>query len=166
MIAPNRRCALKSWLIVDGHNLLFRALEGGATDRRALEEARRQLVLKLDRFAGILATRITVVFDGASGPRRAAEETTVVEVLFSFGGQTADAVIERLVSRAKNPRDILVVTSDRQERESVTAAGAEAMSAGCFLDRLKSADGLLSGRIGRMEGRSSAATLGDFFPED
>ena len=53
------------WLIVDGFSLLYRDEKLAAVLRAGrLFEARRLLVQRLDRIAGALAERTTVVFDG------------------------------------------------------------------------------------------------------
>ena len=44
--------------------------------------------------------------------------------MFSERGKTADNVIERLVARAEQKGEILVVTSDNAERSTVEAMGA------------------------------------------
>jgi len=60
----------------------------------------------------------------------------VVEVLFSPRDKTADTVIEQLVFQAGPQGGIVVVTSDRLERETAEAAGAETMACSIFLDQL------------------------------
>ncbi|MDP2991542.1 MAG: NYN domain-containing protein [Kiritimatiellota bacterium] len=150
------------WLIIDGYNLIHRTgnhLAGGPTLRevgmpRDLAGKRRHLIQLLEKTVGILAERITVVFDGHSsgdghsgdGPDE--QESQVVEVLFSPRDKTADTVIEQLVFQAglagrpacnavrSTAGRVVVVTSDRLERETTDAAGAETMACSVFLDQL------------------------------
>jgi predicted RNA-binding protein with PIN domain len=125
----------RGWIIVDGFSLVYReaqilpALQAG---RRF--EACRRLACRLDRLAGLLADRITVVFDGqgAGGPSEEALDLAV-EVVFSPSGQTADTVIERMARAAPRPEEVLVVTSDRRERETVDSSGAASMGCTDFL---------------------------------
>ena len=147
------------WLIVDGHSLLYRdaALAQRQRDGQGAA-ARWRLVRKLDRVAGSLARRITVVFDGRAEGGPGDEPTSrAVEILYSPGDRTADAIIERLVLTAPDRQRITVITSDRMERESVEAAGAQSLGCGDFLDRLD-----------RAPPASSATppphTLGEHFP--
>ncbi len=157
---------LCSWLLIDGFSLLHRAEDIAAVHRAGrLLPARHLLVDLVARGAAPLAGRTTVVFDGR-GEGGPAEEFagSPVEVLFSPSDRTADAVIERLVHDAGDPSSILVVTSDRMERDNVTASGAQTMSAGDFLD--------LCGQAASRTRRAAAApgrrtprhTLGDHFP--
>ncbi len=121
-----------------------------------------KIARKIARVAANQAERVTVVFDGRqsgasdfpSGP---------IEVLFSPAHQTADTLIERLVHQDANPARITVVTNDRAERDTVTAAGAFAMSCAACLDEWDI-------REKETKRRAPAAhalppKLGDFFPK-
>lgn len=147
------------WLIVDGHSLLYRDPDLAQRQRAGRgAAARRRLVRKLDRVAGALARRITVVFDGrAEGGPGDEPASRAVEILYSPGDRTADTVIEGLVLSAADRGRITVITSDRMERESVEAAGAQSLGCGDFLERLE-----------RAPPAPAAAplphTLGDHFP--
>ena len=148
---------MTKWLIIDGYNLIHRT--GAPILREAglphdLAGKRRRLIQLLEKTVGILAERITVVFDGRSGGDGHSgdgpdeQESLVVEVLFSPGDKTADTVIEQLVFQAGTAGSsvcnavrstagrVVVVTSDRLERETTEAAGAETMACSVFLDQL------------------------------
>jgi predicted RNA-binding protein with PIN domain len=51
-----------------------------------------------------------------------------VQIFYSRGGQTADAIIERLASKYAGKFDLTVATSDSMERQTVQAFGAECIS--------------------------------------
>ena len=157
------------WLIVDGFSLLHRDEKLAAVLQAGrLFEARRLLVQGLDRIAGALAARTTVVFDGRREGGSGDEAIDVsIEVVFSPSHLTADSVIERLVQAATPAAGILVVTSDRLERETVGAAGAESMSCGDFLDLCRREEAHLRRRAQPASGAGPAPrpTLGDFFPK-
>ncbi|MBL7017115.1 MAG: NYN domain-containing protein [Kiritimatiellales bacterium] len=148
------------WLIIDGYNLLHQddALDGRRDD---LQTARQRLVRRVERAAPEMAPRITVVFDGREGGRDASLDAPHLEVLFSPANRTADAVIERMVSEAKNPQRICVVTSDRIEDQIVSAAGASVVSCLEFTRRCDAAEGASAPR----QSKPKASTLGDFFPK-
>ena len=147
---------MTKWLIIDGYNLIHRIgdylsgvpmFQAGGVPRD-LAGKRRRLIQLLEKTVGILAERITVVFDGRSGggPARSVthsvaggpdeQESLVVEVLFSPRDKTADTVIEQLVFQAGPAGKVVVVTSDRLERETTEAAGAETKACSVFLDQL------------------------------
>ena len=141
---------MTKWLIIDGYNLIHRTgnYRSGAPAFRAVGVARdlagkrRRLIQLLEKTVGILAERITVVFDGRSGGDGHSDggpdeqESSVVEVLFSPRDKTADTVIEQLVFKAGPVGKVMVVTSDRLERETTEAVGAETMACSVFLDQL------------------------------
>lgn len=145
------------WLIIDGYNLIHRPGDYRPGNYRNgngphdLAGKRRCLIQLLEKTVGILAERITVVFDGRSnGDGRSGErpdelESSVVEVLFSPRSKTADTVIEQLVFQAGAMGGIVVITSDRLERETTEAAGAQTMACSVFCDQLND----VLARIGR-----------------
>jgi uncharacterized protein len=152
------------WLLIDGNNLIHReAAERGAPigDFKA---ARWRLARRLDELAGRLAARVTLVFDGTRGGRDDAFETASLEVLYCPAHVTADTVIEQLARTSRHPERVLVVTSDRAERDTVEAAGAGTESCGHFLDRLADARRELDLTLGARHARGRGASLGDFFP--
>jgi predicted RNA-binding protein with PIN domain len=149
-------------LLVDGYSLLHRDPEFRDLLENGLAVARELLIEKVGRMASACADRTTIVFDGRQRSKESPRHPDV-EVIFSPAHQTADTVIERLVSEAEDPAGILVVTSDRLERETVTAAGAHAMSCANFLEM--QSDALARIRRAMKSGHASARpTLGDLFP--
>jgi len=147
------------WLIIDGYNLLHQdeALDGHRDD---LQTARQRLVRSVEGVVPEMAPRVTVVFDGRERGRDVSFDAPHLEVLFSPANRTADGVIERMVSDAKNPQRICVVTSDRMEEQIVSAAGATVVSCRIFLSRCAAAAPPASTRL-----RAKPSTLGDFFPK-
>jgi uncharacterized protein len=152
------------WIIIDGYSLLHRR---GAPGKRPgnLMTARQQLIRKLEEVAGALAERITVVFDGTGRGGGEGYEASAIEIVFSPSDKTADTVIERMVHEAGDPAGILIVTSDRLERETTAAAGADTMSSGDFLDLCERTRSNLSRQGGTGSGKKTNSKLGDFFPE-
>lgn len=152
------------WIIVDGYSLLHRRGKPGARPGNLLT-ARQHLIRNLEEVAGALAERITVVFDGTGKGEREGYEAASIDVVFSPSDKTADTVIERMVHEAGNPAEILIVTSDRLERETTSAAGADTMSCGDFLDLCERTRNNLSRQAGGHRGQNSNSKLGDFFPD-
>ncbi len=80
------------------------------------------------------------MFDGAGSKRESDEtvSTPEVEILYSRVGQTADQLIERAAYRLKSFGDVLVVTDDLGERDTVTSFGAMASSCQNFIRTVES----------------------------
>ena len=157
---------MKEWLIIDGYNLLHQISAGAM--KGDITRSRKDLLLRLEPLADILARRITVVFDGQfedeEAPARQ-KESEIIEVIYAPPASTADSVIERLVWQAERPENILVVTSDRLERDTVSASGADTVASSIFISMIKEQTGYLTARIDKINKRHENITLGDFFPK-
>ena len=151
-------------LIIDGYSLLYREAEADLA-RNGIRFTREQLIRKIDRLAGSLAPLVELVFDGRAEGGREQVHLTGLHIIYSPGHQTADTVIERLVHSSSQVEQVCVVTSDRLERETVTAAGAQAMSCAAFLEWLDRLDREVTRKTGAPKGASGRFTLGDAFPE-
>jgi predicted RNA-binding protein with PIN domain len=127
-------------ILVDGYSLLHswpELLRGRAPHTSA---AREELVRRLTRYQDASGTPITIFFDGSrprTGMRDASHET--VEVLYSSAGQTADQMIERAAYRFRPYGEILAVTNDNAERETVLSLGGFAASCRNFIDTVENA---------------------------
>ena len=152
------------WLIIDGYSLLHRMEAPRGRARGVGETARQRLIRRIEELTGNLADRVTIVFDG-TGEKTSAQEAAAVEVLFSPGDKTADTVIERLVHESPDAAGILVVTSDRAERDTVSASGAQSMSCGDFLALCDHERIGLAHAAGATRRKGPKPTLGDFFPK-
>lgn len=150
-----------SQFIIDGNNLIHRHPELSALARTDFATARQRLVALIDAFAGG-DDEITVVFDGTTaGPAKEFEGSNT-HVEFSPRHLSADTVIERMVSRSKDPARITVVTSDRGEREAVEASGGASMSCIAFIELLEQRDQQLRRQTRKDPPKNK---LGDFFPD-
>jgi predicted RNA-binding protein with PIN domain len=67
------------------------------------------------------------------------ESNPAVEVLFSRAGQTADQMIERAAHRFNAYGEVLTVTDDVAERDTVTGMGGLASSCANFIRMVESA---------------------------
>jgi predicted RNA-binding protein with PIN domain len=123
-------------IIIDGYNLIGQ--DEGL--RGALEHKRNWLIQQLSIFRAAKDCEVTVVFDGwqSGSPYEAEEKRGGVRVIFSRLGEKADSVIMR-VGRSKGS-GCVIVTSDREIRNTVEKFGAVALSSGEFAEILRNAD--------------------------
>lgn len=123
-------------IIVDGYNVIGseRGLRGD------LEAGRAALLSELKRYRARKDHAITVVFDGWRNGRleQAEQQVGSVNVLFSRYGEKADLVIQHMAREMG--AGCVVVTSDRELRRSVEAAGAVAIYVQQFLRKLRQSD--------------------------
>jgi len=151
-------------LIIDGYSLLHRDPEFATARATHLRLAREQLIRKIDRLAHALAPRVELIFDGRAEGGRSPTDTSAIHVIYSPGHKTADTVIEQLVHEDPDPAGICVVTSDRSERETITAAGAQAMSCSAFLEHLERESRAVARASRPAPGKARPFSLGDRFP--
>jgi uncharacterized protein len=126
-------------ILVDGYSLLHNWPGVAAGRARHSAAARDELVRVLTRYGDAVRTPITVIFDGGGAPAGTPkpESTPDLEVLFSRDGRTADDVIERVVHRIQPHGEVLVVTDDHAERDTVLSLGGMASSCDQFIREIE-----------------------------
>src|SRR5947207_11594769 len=127
-------------ILVDGYSLLHNwpALAPGKPRHSAA--AREELIHLLTQYRDAIGTPITIVFDGAGAPNGTpkAASTPELEVLFSEAGKSADEVIERVAHRMAPFGEVLAVTDDYAERDTVLSLGGMASSCQNFIQMVES----------------------------
>ena len=136
-------------ILVDGYSLLHSWPEIAEGKPRHSAVARDELVHHLRLYRDASGIPITIVFDGANSDIRLStvESTPDVEILYSRAGQTADQIIERVVHRMKSYGEVLAVTDDFAERDTVIAMGGMESSCGNFIQTFATAIGDLQDDI-------------------
>ena len=128
-------------ILVDGYSLLHNWPELAPGRARHSAAAREALIRRLTLYQDAIGVPVTVFFDGTgslSGKPNAVS-SAVVEVLYSQQGQTADQMIERAVHRFGPYGEVLVVTDDHAERETVGSLGGSTASCGNFIRDVENA---------------------------
>ena len=146
-------------ILVDGYNLLgfiqsqadFRSKVGNSLLHswpelaegapRHAEAARDALVEILTQYQDACGTPVTIFFDGRGARRTKPKNVSdkSVEVLYSSAGQTADDLIERAAHRFQPYGEVLVVTDDFAERDTVSGFGGSVASCGNFIAMIQNA---------------------------
>lgn len=133
-------------ILIDGYSLLhaWPDLIRGLAPHSA--KARDVLIERLTRYHDATGIPLTVFFDGQGAPAGTpkASSSRGVEVLYSPRGKTADDLIERVAYRMRAFGEVLVVTNDNAERETVAASGAHTQSCEAFAGEVDSLDGQLN----------------------
>ena len=128
-------------ILVDGFSLLHKWPELAEGAPRHSEAARDALVEMLTQYQDACGTPVTIFFDGAGAPPGTPknESSRAVEVLFSRAGQTADEMIERTAHLFQPHGEVLVVTDDRAERDTVNGFGGSVASCANFIRMIEGA---------------------------
>lgn len=119
-------------ILVDGYSILYQWNELKALRQKNLATARQVLIKLLTQFHDYRGGKLSVVFDGRSLPKSGEAIRTNIEVIYSRTGESADAVIERMVGTSPTPSSFLVATDDFAEQTTVESLGAQSISADGF----------------------------------
>jgi predicted RNA-binding protein with PIN domain len=136
-------------ILIDGYSLLHCWEELAPGKPRFSETARDELIHILTRYQDAAGTPITIFFDG-SRPRGGPAEkngSPEVEILFSRAGKTADEMIERAAHRFQPYGEVLAVSDDHAERDTVIGLGGMASSCENFIRTVQSVLGELQDNI-------------------
>ena len=146
-------------ILVDGYSLLHNWPELAPGKARHSVAARDELIARLTHYQDTIGTPITVVFDGAGAPKGTAADhsTPELEILYSKAGQTADDIIERVTHRLLPYGEVLVVTDDHAERDTVIALGAATAACDLFITQIHHALKELRLDMGRHNEREKRA---------
>jgi predicted RNA-binding protein with PIN domain len=127
-------------ILIDGYSLLHSWPELAPGRPRHSAAARNELIHRLTLYQDAIGTPITIFFDGGGAPTGtpSAPSTPEVEVLYSRAGQTADQMIERAAHRFSYYGEVLAVTDDLAERETVSNVGGMSSSCWNFIQTVES----------------------------
>ncbi len=131
------------WVIIDGYNVIRSSGFADDYNFNKLENQRNTFISLLSDYAASSSNRVSVVFDAANTDTLHYSRGLVdgVDVYYSSGGQTADDLIKDLVEGAQNPRDCMVVTSDKEIQRFAKSLGASIVTARDLYARLKKKSG-------------------------
>jgi predicted RNA-binding protein with PIN domain len=130
-------------LLIDGHNLIGRLPDLHLDD----PDDEAKLTARLRVYCARTGKRVTVVFDrGLPGGRSQELSGGGVEVVFAATGRTADGILRARIRRARDPRGLIVVTSDREVVATAQARGARVVRAEEFAARLSEPQPVPAGR--------------------
>lgn len=129
-------------IIIDGYNLVRQSKDLSRLDRADISRGREALIERLAVYRRFKPHRMTVVFDGIGAPALSPGRDRIkgIDIVFSREGQTADAVIGRMVRQ--EGATALVVSSDLAVVRNAQACGAAVILSTDFEARMAMAGAL------------------------
>ena len=120
-------------LILDGYNIVNAWPDLIKAKDESLETAREKLIDVVVNYAALTGYKVVLVFDGhkMKGNTGSREMCNDVEIVYSKYNETADQVIERMVSLFPS-HEVCVVTADEVEQRLIFGRGALRMTPGEF----------------------------------
>ena len=125
-------------LIIDGYNVMHALPMEKEWPGQASKDRRAFFIGKVGAYLGTRNHRATLVFDGTKGGEDMGGHETHgrLEVVYSRRGEEADDVIKRMLEESGNPREVLVVSSDKGITGYVRSLGASVAGAHEMVRRL------------------------------
>lgn len=118
-------------IFVDGYNVINSWPNLKQKKDFSFEGARQTLIDKLHNYGVFKACKIVLVFDAhkvVGSIEKKEEINEHISVVFTKDGETADSYIEKKVNALGRKHEIVVVTSDNLEQQTVFQRGAVRMS--------------------------------------
>jgi len=126
--------------VIDAYNIINHITF--APIRKKIKDPQRALLnfIKEQRLAKKSKNKITVVFDGYPKVSEHNSSEPDVDIVFSRD-ETADAKIKRMAEASKNPKNIVVISDDREIIFFIKSVGARHMGVEDFISPKKKAQG-------------------------
>ncbi|MDR3598705.1 NYN domain-containing protein [Clostridium sp.] len=118
-------------IFVDGYNVINSWPNLKQAKSFSFEAARQTLIDKLHNYGVFKACKIILVFDAhkvVGNLEKSEQVNQNISVVFTKNGETADSYIEKKVNALGRKYEIVVVTSDSLEQQTVFQRGAGRMS--------------------------------------
>ena len=121
----------KTYLIVDGYNMIFAWKELRETAETDIAAARDRLSDLLESYSALRGTEVLLVFDAykVPGGQGSTGKVEGFRVVYTKEGESADAFIERMVREIGRNFNVKIVSSDGMIQLSALKSGTLRMSA-------------------------------------
>ncbi|MEG0919717.1 MAG: TetM/TetW/TetO/TetS family tetracycline resistance ribosomal protection protein [Anaerovoracaceae bacterium] len=132
----------KSYLLIDGYNLIHQWKELKELSKVSFGGARDRLADIMCNYAGVKDTTVIIVFDAykvKDNPGKV-EKIHNIFVVYTKSCETADVYIEKVTYQMDNSTNVRVVTSDALEQLIITGHGALKISSSEFEEEVKSVE--------------------------
>jgi len=132
----------KTYLLVDGYNIIFADSELKTLSKDNLDLARNTLINRLCSYKSVRECEIIIVFDAykVKGNHREIEKINDISIVYTKEAETADAYIEKTSQELSKNNRVQVATSDALEQIIIMGSGALRVSASQLLADLKNAE--------------------------
>lgn len=121
---------IKSYLIVDGYNIINAWDELKEIAQTDLDSAREKLIDTIVEYAAFTGRKAIVVFDAynVKNSTETVEEREYVSIIYTKEHQTADSYIEKFITTLSKYDDVKVATNDYAEQQIILGKGATRIS--------------------------------------
>lgn len=116
-------------VFVDGYNVINSWPNLNKIKEYSYDSARKELIDSIENYAAYNLCSVTIVFDAhkVAGNLEKKDTKGRVTIVFTKDGETADAYIERCINNIGRKVEVMVVTSDWLEQQTIFQRGAVRM---------------------------------------
>ena len=141
--------AKKDYIIVDGYNIIYAWDDLRELSETDIDAARDRLITRLVNFSNIRNKEVVAVFDAyrVKGGEGSAEDIGGVRVVFTKGGESADAYIERLVHETGKSFNVKIASSDGMIQIAALRMGVLRISARELQGEVEAAEEILAEKL-------------------
>ena len=122
--------------IIDGNNLLGKERSLSQLQKKAKQQSREKLAFMLSRYFGKRKASVSLHFDGFE---REVIRVVNIRIVYS-GNNSADNKIKTEIENSKNPRNIILVTSDSNLMEFGKVCSCKVIKSEDFVKHMKQAN--------------------------
>jgi len=139
-------------IFVDGYNVINSWPNLKKIKNTTFDGARQLLVDVLHNYSVFESCRVFIIFDAykVSGNIENTEKMSEnISIVFTKDGETADGYIEKKVNKLGRKHEVMVVTSDNLEQQTIFQRGAVRMSSLEFYNEVMKTEKIIKKKTGK-----------------
>ena len=156
------------YIFIDGYNIINSWSDLAISKEESLENSRQRLIEILENYVAMREDKLYLVFDAhlSKGSIEKEEKTNNITVVFTKEGETADSYIERKVNLIGRKKEVIVVTNDNLEQQTIFQRGATRMSSIEFNNEVKKSQNSLSEEISKINSKTRTTLVDSIEDEE
>ena len=156
------------YIFIDGYNIINSWSDLAISKEESLENSRQRLIEILENYVAMREDKLYLVFDAhlSKGSIEKEEKTNNITVVFTKEGETADNYIERKVNLIGRKKEVIVVTNDNLEQQTIFQRGATRMSSIEFNNEVKKSQNSLREEISKINSKTRTTLVDSIEDEE
>lgn len=156
------------YIFIDGYNIINSWSDLAISKEESLENSRQRLIEILENYVAMREDKLYLVFDAHLSKRsiEKEEKTNNITVVFTKEGETADSYIERKVNLIGRKKEVIVVTNDNLEQQTIFQRGATRMSSIEFNNEVKKSQNSLREEISKINSKTRTTLVDSIEDEE
>lgn len=156
------------YIFIDGYNIINSWSDLAISKEESLENSRQRLIEILENYVAMREDKLYLVFDAhlSKGSIEKEEKTNNITVVFTKEGETADSYIERKVNLIGRKKEVIVVTNDNLEQQTIFQRGATRMSSIEFNNEVKKSQNSLREEISKINSKTRTTLVDSIEDEE